>query len=247
MGEFFNGIIKIADTTQNIQAQHLWWWWCMMNISAPSMCASPGCTRGVQGQYQPCECLSEENPPGECALATVRLPVLLLHAGLQFVARHLSQQEGETLTNAVPHTHASQTSRISNTHVYIAIWWKKYGTMWLSMFQTRRSIEKLLEWENSRLYHKVRGEDVNELYALEDMQEKWEINCWLLLLSASQLCLHWKLSKRKCETNNMMEYVSIRCVLYVRALSCTVQMHICTPKPFSHVEARTLLDWIIWV
>ncbi|XP_051240291.1 cysteine-rich hydrophobic domain-containing protein 2 [Dicentrarchus labrax] len=41
--------------------------------------------------------------------------------------------------------------------------------------RTRRSIEKLLEWENSRLYHK--------------------------------LCLHWKLSKRKCETNNMMEYV----------------------------------------
>ncbi|CAI5680156.1 unnamed protein product [Oreochromis niloticus] len=43
--------------------------------------------------------------------------------------------------------------------------------------RTRRSIEKLLEWENSRLYHK--------------------------------LCLHWRLSKRKCETNNMMEYVSI--------------------------------------
>ncbi|XP_043369762.1 cysteine-rich hydrophobic domain-containing protein 2 isoform X1 [Dermochelys coriacea] len=41
--------------------------------------------------------------------------------------------------------------------------------------QTRRSIEKLLEWENNRLYHK--------------------------------LCLHWRLSKRKCETNNMMEYV----------------------------------------
>ncbi|RVE76453.1 hypothetical protein OJAV_G00007720 [Oryzias javanicus] len=41
--------------------------------------------------------------------------------------------------------------------------------------RTRRSLEKLLEWENSRLYHK--------------------------------LCLHWKLSKRKCETNNMMEYV----------------------------------------
>ncbi|KAK7831794.1 hypothetical protein U0070_016424 [Myodes glareolus] len=41
---------------------------------------------------------------------------------------------------------------------------------------TRRSIEKLLEWENNRLYHK--------------------------------LCLHWRLSKRKCETNNMMEYVS---------------------------------------
>ncbi|XP_047222664.1 cysteine-rich hydrophobic domain-containing protein 2 isoform X2 [Girardinichthys multiradiatus] len=41
--------------------------------------------------------------------------------------------------------------------------------------RTRRSIEKLLEWENNRLYHK--------------------------------LCVHWKLSKRKCETNNMMEYV----------------------------------------
>uniref|UniRef100_G1KK63 Cysteine rich hydrophobic domain 2 n=1 Tax=Anolis carolinensis TaxID=28377 RepID=G1KK63_ANOCA len=40
---------------------------------------------------------------------------------------------------------------------------------------TRRSIEKLLEWENNRLYHK--------------------------------LCLHWRLSKRKCESNNMMEYV----------------------------------------
>ncbi|XP_061832929.1 cysteine-rich hydrophobic domain-containing protein 2 isoform X2 [Nerophis lumbriciformis] len=41
--------------------------------------------------------------------------------------------------------------------------------------RTRRSIEKLLEWENCRLYHK--------------------------------LCLHWTLSKRKCESNNMMEYV----------------------------------------
>ncbi|XP_025029054.1 cysteine-rich hydrophobic domain-containing protein 2-like, partial [Python bivittatus] len=43
--------------------------------------------------------------------------------------------------------------------------------------RTRRSIQKLLEWENNRLYHK--------------------------------LGLHWKLSKRKCETSNMMEYVSI--------------------------------------
>ncbi|XP_061685413.1 cysteine-rich hydrophobic domain-containing protein 2 [Syngnathoides biaculeatus] len=41
--------------------------------------------------------------------------------------------------------------------------------------RTRRSIEKLLEWENSRLYHK--------------------------------LCLHWRLNKRKCDSNNMMEYV----------------------------------------
>uniref|UniRef100_A0AAZ1Y0K1 Cysteine-rich hydrophobic domain 1 n=1 Tax=Oreochromis aureus TaxID=47969 RepID=A0AAZ1Y0K1_OREAU len=46
--------------------------------------------------------------------------------------------------------------------------------------RTRRSIEKLLEWENSRLYHKV-----------------------------IVFALHWRLSKRKCETNNMMEYVSI--------------------------------------
>ncbi|KAK1792458.1 hypothetical protein P4O66_012400 [Electrophorus voltai] len=45
--------------------------------------------------------------------------------------------------------------------------------------RTRRSIEKLLEWENSRLYHK--------------------------------LCLHWRLSKRKCETNNMMEYSMCDC------------------------------------
>uniref|UniRef100_A0A4W5KED3 Cysteine-rich hydrophobic domain 2 n=1 Tax=Hucho hucho TaxID=62062 RepID=A0A4W5KED3_9TELE len=41
--------------------------------------------------------------------------------------------------------------------------------------RTQRSMEKLLDWENSRLYHK--------------------------------LCLHWRLSKRKCDTNNMMEYV----------------------------------------
>ncbi|XP_028923312.1 cysteine-rich hydrophobic domain-containing protein 1 isoform X2 [Ornithorhynchus anatinus] len=40
--------------------------------------------------------------------------------------------------------------------------------------RTRRSIQKLLEWENNRLYHK--------------------------------LGLHWKLSKRKCESSNMMEY-----------------------------------------
>ncbi|XP_006917099.1 cysteine-rich hydrophobic domain-containing protein 1 [Pteropus alecto] len=41
--------------------------------------------------------------------------------------------------------------------------------------RTRRSVQKLLEWENNRLYHK--------------------------------LALHWKLTKRKCETSNMMEYV----------------------------------------
>ncbi|KAM9413435.1 cysteine-rich hydrophobic domain-containing protein 1-like [Salvelinus alpinus] len=41
--------------------------------------------------------------------------------------------------------------------------------------RARRSIQKLLEWENNQLYHK--------------------------------LGLHWKLSKRKCESSNMMEYV----------------------------------------
>ncbi|KAM6151698.1 cysteine-rich hydrophobic domain-containing protein 1 isoform 1-T1 [Rhynchocyon petersi] len=43
--------------------------------------------------------------------------------------------------------------------------------------RSRRSIQKILEWENNRLYHK--------------------------------LALHWKLTKRKCETSNMMEYVII--------------------------------------
>uniref|UniRef100_F6RL47 Golgin subfamily A member 7/ERF4 domain-containing protein n=1 Tax=Monodelphis domestica TaxID=13616 RepID=F6RL47_MONDO len=42
--------------------------------------------------------------------------------------------------------------------------------------RTRRSIQKLLEWENNRLYHK--------------------------------LGLHWKLSKRKCESSNMVEYLA---------------------------------------
>ncbi|XP_077033652.1 cysteine-rich hydrophobic domain-containing protein 2 isoform X1 [Agelaius phoeniceus] len=50
--------------------------------------------------------------------------------------------------------------------------------------RTRRSIEKLLEWENNRLYHK--------------------------------LCLHWRLSKRKCETNNMMEYETLSNPMFCR-------------------------------
>ncbi|XP_068871802.1 cysteine-rich hydrophobic domain-containing protein 1 isoform X1 [Aphelocoma coerulescens] len=54
--------------------------------------------------------------------------------------------------------------------------------------RTRRSIQKLLEWENNRLYHK--------------------------------LGLHWKLSKRKCETSNMMEYVSIASVLTAIQQNC---------------------------
>lgn len=56
-----------------------------------------GGTRGIQSQYQPCKQLPEKDAAGERAVAPVRLPLLLLHAGLQFVARHLPQQEGEIL------------------------------------------------------------------------------------------------------------------------------------------------------
>ncbi|CAM1319663.1 CHIC2 (predicted) [Pycnogonum litorale] len=41
--------------------------------------------------------------------------------------------------------------------------------------RTRHSLEKLLDWENSHLYHK--------------------------------LGLHWKLSKQRCDSSSMMEYV----------------------------------------
>uniref|UniRef100_A0A8C8APW2 Cysteine rich hydrophobic domain 2 n=1 Tax=Otus sunia TaxID=257818 RepID=A0A8C8APW2_9STRI len=30
---------------------------------------------------------------------------------------------------------------------------------------------------------------------------------WPVICLSKRLCLHWRLSKRKCETNNMMEYV----------------------------------------
>lgn len=57
--------------------------------------------------------------------------------------------------------------------------------------RTRRSIEKLLEWENNRLYHK--------------------------------LCLHWRLSKRKCETNNMMEYPERKILASLQQVIPTLQ------------------------
>ena len=44
------------------------------------------------------------------------------------------------------------------------------------IFQTRHQLEKLLDWENSHLYHK--------------------------------LGLHWKLSRQRCDSTLMMEYVS---------------------------------------
>lgn len=37
----------------------------------------------------------------------------------------------------------------------------------VGVLQTRRSIEKVLEWENSRLYHKVRPERSNRWSCVE--------------------------------------------------------------------------------
>uniref|UniRef100_A0A8C7ZME5 Cysteine-rich hydrophobic domain 2 n=1 Tax=Oryzias sinensis TaxID=183150 RepID=A0A8C7ZME5_9TELE len=67
--------------------------------------------------------------------------------------------------------------------------------------RTRRSLEKLLEWENGRLYHKVCAGCLCVFVHVSLCSS--DFLCWLCL----QLCLHWKLSKRKCETNNMMEFV----------------------------------------
>ncbi|KAM7290191.1 cysteine-rich hydrophobic domain-containing protein 2-like [Ixodes scapularis] len=50
--------------------------------------------------------------------------------------------------------------------------------------RTRHSIEKVLDWESSHLYHKV-----NERVA------------------SFQLGLHWKLGKQRCDSNSMMEYL----------------------------------------
>ncbi|RXM28949.1 Cysteine-rich hydrophobic domain-containing protein 2 [Acipenser ruthenus] len=80
--------------------------------------------------------------------------------------------------------------------------------------RTRRSIEKLLDWENNRLYHKLclhwrlskrKCERNNMMEYTRRSIEKlldWENNRLY-----HKLCLHWRLSKRKCERNNMMEYV----------------------------------------
>lgn len=38
----------------------------------------------------------EEEPTGQCEMAALRLPVLLLYGGLQSVACHMSQQESES-------------------------------------------------------------------------------------------------------------------------------------------------------
>lgn len=61
-----------------------------------------GGTRGIQSQYISSKQLFKEDPPGERAVAAVWLPVLLLHAGLQFVARNLPQQKGEETHSHTP-------------------------------------------------------------------------------------------------------------------------------------------------
>lgn len=44
----------------------------------------------------------EEEPTGQCEMAALRLPVLLLYGGLQSVACHMSQQESESFLIHVP-------------------------------------------------------------------------------------------------------------------------------------------------
>lgn len=72
------------------------------------MCTCSGGTRGIQSQYQPGKQLPEEDAASECAVAPVWLPLLLLHIGLQFVACHLPQQEGEIHIHPYVHLSKSQ-------------------------------------------------------------------------------------------------------------------------------------------
>lgn len=95
--------------------------------------------------------------------------------------------------------------------------------------QTRRSLEKLLEWENSRLYHKVSGEDIISYLCTGNVVQTFYINFVITMAICLQLCLHWRLSKRKCETNNMMEYVSIdivKCLGSVHIIVCNWQKYV---------------------
>lgn len=58
-----------------------------------------GSTRGIQNQHQQAECLSEEELAGECEVASLRLPVLLLYSRLQSMACYLPQQESKFHTS----------------------------------------------------------------------------------------------------------------------------------------------------
>lgn len=83
-------------------------------------------------------------------MAPLWLSLLLLYFGLQFVAGHLPQQEGET-----------QPCYTCDS-ITVSVRWGRISSNLTSVIQTRRSMEKVLDWENSRLYHKVSSESVNK-------------------------------------------------------------------------------------
>ncbi len=66
---------NVASTTCNFEARYGLLEYCLI-------CSLAGRTGGVQSQHKPCEQLSEEGSPSECALAAVWLSVLLLYSGL---------------------------------------------------------------------------------------------------------------------------------------------------------------------
>jgi len=59
----------------------------------PQSAACKGSTRRVQGNSDAGECHTEEDTAGQCQVAVLRLPLLLLHPWLLNVASHLSQQK----------------------------------------------------------------------------------------------------------------------------------------------------------
>lgn len=60
-----------------------------------------GGTGGIQNQHQQAERLFEKEPSCQREVASLRLPVLLLHGGLQSVARYLPQQESESARSLI--------------------------------------------------------------------------------------------------------------------------------------------------
>lgn len=104
------------------------------------ICLVTGGAGGVPLQCRSRQRLPEEERAGQRQVAAVRVSLLLLHGRMQPVARHMSQQEGQT-RDKIPECPQQGFS---------------FWTHWCFLLsQTRRSIHKLLEWENNRLYHKV--------------------------------------------------------------------------------------------
>ena len=94
----------------------------------------PGLTLFSPGDRHPGQRDSQESSARQCALAVVRLSLLLLHPGLLHVAGSLPQQEGEaTILNS------PVQSQITFTFPP----------------QTRHQLEKQLDWENCHLYSKL--------------------------------------------------------------------------------------------